>query len=70
MEKVSNEGLVRGIRQWYLIGLTINSVIGAGIFVLPAKAFGLIGNYSLIAFVTCAFVTVLIAVWLRKPYKQ
>ncbi|HEX4899931.1 MAG TPA: amino acid permease [Pyrinomonadaceae bacterium] len=60
MEKVSNEGLVRGIRQWDLIGLTINSVIGAGIFVLPAKAFGLIGPYSLIAFVTCAFVAVLI----------
>ena len=60
MEKVSNEGLVRGIRQWDLIGLTINSVIGAGIFVLPAKAFGLIGPYSLIAFVACAFVAVLI----------
>ena len=60
MEKVSKEGLVRGIRQWDLIGLTINSVIGAGIFVLPAKAFGLIGPYSLIAFVTCAFVAVLI----------
>jgi len=60
MEKVSNEGLVRGIRQWDLIGLTINSIIGAGIFVLPAKAFGLIGPYSLIAFVSCAFVSVLI----------
>ncbi len=60
MEKVSNEGLVRGIRQWDLIGLTINSIIGAGIFVLPAKAFGLIGPYSLIAFATCAFVSVLI----------
>jgi amino acid transporter len=60
MEKVSNEGLVRGIRQWDLIGLTINSIIGAGIFVLPAKAFDLIGPYSLIAFVTCAIVSVLI----------
>ena len=60
MEKVSNEGLVRGIRQWDLIGLVLNSVIGAGIFVLPAKAFGLIGSYSLIAFVICAFVMVLI----------
>lgn len=60
MEKVSNEGLVRGIRQWDLIGLTINSIIGAGIFVLPAKAFDKIGPYSLIAFVTCAVVSVLI----------
>ena len=60
MEKVSEEGLVRGIRQWDLIGVVINSMIGAGIFVLPAKAFSLIGTYSLIAFVICAFVVVLI----------
>src|SRR5688572_23220828 len=60
MEKVSEEGLVRGIRRWDLVGVVINSVIGAGIFVLPARAFGLIGSYSLIAFVICAFVVVLI----------
>lgn len=60
MQKVSEEGLVRGIRQWDLVGLVINSVIGAGIFVLPAKSFGLIGSYSLIAFVICALVVVLI----------
>jgi len=60
MENVSEEGLVRGIRRWDLVGVVINSVIGAGIFVLPARAFGLIGNYSLIAFVICAFVVVLI----------
>ncbi len=60
MEKVSDQRLVRGIRLWDLIGVVINSMIGAGIFVLPAKAFGLIGSYSLIAFVICAFVVVLI----------
>ncbi len=60
MEKVSEERLVRGIRQWDLVGVVINSMIGAGIFVLPAKAYGLIGAYSLIAFVICAFVVVLI----------
>lgn len=60
MEKVSDEGLVRGIRQWDLIGVVINSIIGAGIFVLPAQAFGIIGSYSLIAFVACALVTALI----------
>jgi APA family basic amino acid/polyamine antiporter len=59
MKKVSEEGLVRGIRRWDLVGVVINSVIGAGIFVLPARAFGLIGSYSLIAFVICAFVVVL-----------
>ena len=60
MKKVSEEGLLRGVRLWDLVGLTINSIIGAGIFVLPAQAFGLIGSYSLIAFVVCAFVSVLI----------
>ena len=60
MEKVSEEGLVRGIGRWDLVGVVINSVIGAGIFVLPARAFGLIGSYSLIAFVICALVVVLI----------
>jgi len=60
MAKLSEEGLLRGIRQWDLVGVVINSMIGAGIFVLPAKAYGLIGAYSLIAFVICAFVVVLI----------
>ncbi len=58
--ETSEAGLVRGIGRWDLVGVVINSVIGAGIFVLPARAFGLIGSYSLIAFVICAFVVVLI----------
>lgn len=60
MEKVSEEGLVREIRQWGLVGIVMNSMIGSGIFVLPAKAFGLIGNYSLLAFLLCAVVIFLI----------
>lgn len=59
-ENVSEEGLVRGIRRWDLVGVVINSVIGAGIFVLPARAFKLIDSYSLIAFIICALVVVLI----------
>jgi amino acid transporter len=57
---VSPEGLVRGIRKWDLVAFTVNAVIGAGIFGLPAKAYALIGSYSLIAFVACAFVVLLI----------
>lgn len=57
---VSSEGLVRGIRKWDLVAFTVNAVIGAGIFGLPAKAFALIGSYSLIAFIACAFVVLLI----------
>ncbi|HWN11311.1 MAG TPA: amino acid permease [Pyrinomonadaceae bacterium] len=59
-ENVSEEGLVRGIRRWDLVGVVINSVIGAGIFVLPARSFKLIDSYSLIAIIICALVIVLI----------
>src|SRR5262245_42406818 len=59
-KSLSEEGLVRGIRRWDLVAVAINSIIGAGIFGLPAKVYALIGTYSLIAFVACAFVVVLI----------
>src|SRR5438477_3539613 len=58
--KTSPEGLIRGIRKWDLVAFTVNAVIGAGIFGLPAKAYSLIGAYSLIAFFACAFVVLLI----------
>jgi len=52
--------LVRGIRRWDLVAITINGIIGAGIFGLPAKVYSLIGTYSLMAFVVCALVVALI----------
>ena len=45
MEKVSKEGLVRGIRQWDIIGCNQQRHRRRHL-VLPAKAFGLIGPYS------------------------
>jgi len=60
VSKTSSEGLVRGIRRWDLVALAINAIIGAGIFGLPAKVYALIGTYSLIAFVACALVVLLI----------
>jgi APA family basic amino acid/polyamine antiporter len=59
-KSLSPEGLVRGIRRWDLVAVTINGIIGAGIFGLPSKVYGLIGGYSLIAFVVCALVVMLI----------
>src|SRR4051812_16545448 len=56
----SDKGLVRGIRRWDLVAVTINGIIGAGIFGLPSKVYGLIGGYSLIAFIVCALVVMLI----------
>jgi amino acid transporter len=58
--KPANAGLVRGIRRWDLVAVTINGIIGAGIFGLPSKVYSLIGSYSLIAFVVCALVVMLI----------
>src|SRR6202140_949645 len=61
MTRSSREaGLIRGIRKWDLVAVTINAVIGAGIFGLPSKVFALIGSYSLIAFGACALVVTLI----------
>ncbi|HVF30374.1 MAG TPA: amino acid permease [Pyrinomonadaceae bacterium] len=57
---MTEEKLVRGLGRWDLTAITINTIIGAGIFGLPAKAYGLIGSYSLLAFIACAIVTGLI----------
>ena len=51
---------MRDIRRWDLVAVTINGIIGAGIFGLPSKVYSLIGSYSLIAFVVCALVVMLI----------
>lgn len=55
-------GLVRRIRRWDLVALVLNGVIGAGIFGLPSKAFALAGTYSLVAYLVCAVLVVLIAI--------
>ena len=58
--RTASEGLTRGIRRWDLVAIAVNGIIGAGIFGLPAKVYGLIGSYSLIAFVVCALVVAMI----------
>ncbi len=55
-------GLVRSIGRTDLIAVTINAVIGAGIFGLPGRIFGLIGDFSLVAFVACALFASLIVI--------
>src|SRR5437016_9980033 len=60
MSNPTSEGLVRGIGRWDLVAITINGIIGAGIFGLPSRVFSLIGSYSLLAFVACALVVTLI----------
>src|SRR4051812_13194302 len=57
---MTEEKLVRGIGRFDLTAIVINTIIGAGIFGLPAKVFAQIGSYSLIAFVVCAVIIALI----------
>ena len=60
MAQPTEERLVRDIRRWDLVAVTINGIIGAGIFGLSSKVFGLVGSYSLIAFAVCGAVVTLI----------
>jgi basic amino acid/polyamine antiporter, APA family len=53
---MQEEKLVRGISRFDLIAITINTIIGAGIFGLPSKVTALIGSYSLYAFIACALI--------------
>lgn len=53
---MTEENLIRGISRWDLTAIAINTIIGAGIFGLPAKVHALIGSYSLVAFILCAVI--------------
>lgn len=57
---MNDEKLVRGIGRWDLTAIAINTIIGTGIFILPAGVFALIGSYSLYAFIACAVIVGLI----------
>jgi basic amino acid/polyamine antiporter, APA family len=59
-------GLVRGITRNHLIGLLINSTIGAGILGLPSKVFALVGSYGLVTWLLCAFPVIAIALCLAE----
>src|ERR1700756_1978579 len=60
MTQFAGSGLIRSIRKWDLVAVTINSVIGAGIFALPSKVYGLAGTYSLPAFLLCGLFAAMI----------
>lgn len=59
-------GLVRGITRTHLIGLLINTTIGAGILGLPSKVFALVGSYSLVTWLLCACPVIAIALCLAE----
>src|SRR6266481_5235816 len=45
----SKTGLVRAIGRWSLVALTVNSVIGSGVFGLPGTVATLLGRQSVLA---------------------
>jgi len=47
----AQSGLVRAIGRWSLVALTVNSVIGSGVFGLPSQVAGLLGKQGTIAVV-------------------
>ena len=42
----SPHGLLRAVGRWQILGLSINSVVGSGVYLLPASAFALLGSFS------------------------
>jgi len=50
-ETPTREGLVRAIGRWSLVALTINCILGSGIFGLPSQVAGLLGKRSVWAVV-------------------
>lgn len=60
--KTGRPALVRAIGRWALTAAVINSVVGSGIFGMPAPIAGLVGEWSPLAFViagACMFTIVL-----------
>src|SRR6516225_3632160 len=61
MPQSDDSGLIRSIRKWDLVAVTVNAVMGAGIFGLPSKVYGIAGSYSLPLFLLCAvFATMIV----------
>ncbi len=53
---MTEQRLVRGIGRWDLAAIAVNTIIGTGIFILPARAAGLLGDFSLLAIIACAII--------------
>jgi basic amino acid/polyamine antiporter, APA family len=53
-EHLRDSGLVRAVGPWGLAASTINMIVGAGIFLVPAELAASIGPYAPLAFIVCA----------------
>lgn len=57
---IADEGLRREIGTWGLVANSINIIIGAGIFILPALVAERLGSGSLVAYLICGLLMLLI----------
>ncbi len=55
-----NEGLRREIGTWGLVANSVNIIIGAGIFILPALVAERLGSGSLVAYLICGLLMLMI----------
>jgi basic amino acid/polyamine antiporter, APA family len=49
--EVGEQGLLRAVSRWQLVGIAINDVVGSGIYLLPGAAAALLGDASVWAVV-------------------
>jgi amino acid transporter len=56
----SSPALVRAVSRWEIVGLSINDVIGSGVYLLPAAAAALLGATSVWAVVLAGFAVLLL----------
>ncbi len=59
-QTLSREGLVRAIGRWSLVALTINCILGSGIFGLPSQVADLLGERSIWAVLLAGMATAVI----------
>ncbi|MCD9047503.1 APC family permease [Luteimonas sp. MHLX1A] len=59
-------GLLRAVGRWQIVGLSINDVVGSGIYLLPAIAFGLLGPFSVWAVLLAGLTVALLVLCYAK----
>src|SRR5438045_1484751 len=60
MPQTAQPTLVRAIGRWSLAALTVNCIIGSGVFGLPSVLAGLLGRASVFAVILAAVATAII----------
>lgn len=59
-DKESSPKLIRAVSRWQVVGLSINDVIGSGVYLLPAAAALLLGPFSIWAVLIAGFAVALL----------